>query len=268
MAISKTGEEQIYKLIDTIVTLYISRASKDGSINSGNPFVQALLKDFDPLMHRLHGLKTSLGGEMEKIAEIIAIDAWGAEYVERKERKEISLPTNVYQTIDSIINELNNAKKLSNYKNEVEKVINACKTPAKDYAITTYEIDLQLFDKNKEAVYFVEMKGPDPNTTEVPGAKRRLLIELAWGFLNVPCKKVDTIFAIYYNNQFPKPYRNPKVLYYFDPDGGLLVHDKFWNFIGKDENTFTELVRIFEKYGKDNKKRIWSEFSKLISLPN
>ena len=266
MVISKKAEEQIYKLIDVIINVYISRATANSTQNSGNPFVMALLEDFEPLMHRIHGLKTSLGGEMEKIAEIIAIDSWGEENVERKTRRSINLPSNVFQTIDAIINELNNSKKLSNYVNEIERVLNSCKSPSRNFEEVTYEIDLELFDKRNEHRYFLEMKGPDPNTTEVPGAKRRLLVELAWGFLNKESKKVDAIFAIYYNNQFPKPYKNPKVLYYFDPDGGLLVHDIFWNFLGKDEKTFKELVKIFEEYGRKNKKRIWTEFSKLIKI--
>lgn len=266
MVISKKAENQIYRLIDVIVTIYITRASKDSSKNSGNPFVMALLQDFEPLMHRLHGLKTSLGGEMEKIAEIIAIDAWGVENVVRKTRRKMNLPLNVYQSIDSIVNELNNARKLSNYPNEIKKIIEACGSPSNEYSESTYEVDLELFDSKNKHLFFLEMKGPDPNTTEVPGAKRRLLTELAWGFLNRNCNKIDAKFAIYYNNQYPKPYKNPKVLYYFDPDGGLLVHDKFWNFIGKNDKTFAELLRIFERYGKENKKRIWTEFSKLIKV--
>jgi hypothetical protein len=111
------------------------------------------------------------------------------------------------------------------------------------------------------------MKGPDPNTTEVPGAKKRLLAELAWGFFNRKFRNIDAKFAIYYNNVFPKPYKNPKVLYYFDPNGGLLVHDSFWNFIGRDNKTFIELIQIFQAYGKENKKKIWNGFSGLI-LPS
>lgn len=110
----------------------------------------------------------------------------------------------------------------------------------------------------------MEMKGPDPNTTEVPGAKKRLMVEMAWAYYQKKYNNVDSQFAIYYNNKYPKPYRNPKVLYYFDPDGGLLVHDLFWNFLGKNINTYTELLEIFKEYGKKNKKRIWNGFSKLV----
>ncbi len=266
MTISRKAEEQIYNLIDVIVNVYISRATADSGQNSGNPFVMALLENFEPLLHRIHGLKTSLGGEMEKIAEIIAIDAWGIGNVDRKTRRTFDLPINVFQTIDSIITDLSNAKKHSNYSHEIKKVIQSCENPSKDVRTCTYEFDLELFNIEKNHLYFLEMKGPDPNTTEVPGAKRRLLSELAWGYFNKKFKAIDSLFAIYYNNKYPKPYKNPKVLGYFDPDGGLLVHDNFWNFIGKNKDTYFELIKIFERYGKENKKRIWTEFSKLIKI--
>ncbi len=266
MAISKKAKEQIYKLIDIMVSLYISRASKNSIKNSGNPFVMALLEDFEPLLHRIHGLKTSLGSEMEKIAEIIAIDAWGVDNVERKVKRTFDLPLNVFRAIDEIINDLSNARRHSNYSEEIKKVLETCKNPSKEMEKITYEFDLQLFDVKESHLFFLEMKGPDPNTTEVPGAKRRLLSELAWGYFNKEFKLVDALIAIYYNSQHPKPYKNPKVLGYFDPNGGMFVHDNFWNFIGKDKNTFTDLIKIFEKYGKENKERIWNEFSKLIKV--
>ncbi len=268
MVISKIAQDQIYKLIDVIVTLYISRASKDSTSNSGNPFVAALLDDFEPLLHRIHGLKTSLGNEMEKIAEIIAIDAWGIDNVQRKIKRDVKLPVNVMQAIDSIIFDLSNARKLSNYKNEIEKVLDACNNPSKKIMTGRLEFDLELKNPEKNKIYFLEMKGPDPNTTEVPGAKRRLLMEFAWGFFNTEYKNFDSILAVYYSNVYPKPYKNPKVLGYFDPDGGLLIHDDFWNFVGENKETYTELIKVFKKYGDENKERIWNEFSKLIKVRN
>jgi hypothetical protein len=128
----------------------------------------------------------------------------------------------------------------------------------------TYEFDMELYDTEKKHWYYLEMKGPDPNTTEVPGAKKRLMTEMAWAFYRKKYKNVDSLFAIYYNNTFPRPYKNPKVLYYFDPDGGLLVSESFWNFPGKSKTTYTELLKIFREFGKKNKKRIWDGFSRLV----
>ena len=66
-AISPKARKEITKQIDLVVKKYLQKAAISGTANSGNPFVMALLKDFEPLLHRIHGLKTSLGNEMEKM---------------------------------------------------------------------------------------------------------------------------------------------------------------------------------------------------------
>ncbi|MCF7810242.1 TdeIII family type II restriction endonuclease [bacterium] len=265
-SISIEAHKKIEDFIEIVVEKYLKKAEDKPKANSANPFVMALLRDFDPLIHRIHGLKTSLGSSMEKIAEVIAIDAWGYENVLRNQRVDVRLPQNVFQTIDSIINDLSNAKTLSDYYSEKNDILNACRNPSSQFENHTYEFDLILRNPTNGSRYFLEMKGPDPNTTEVPGAKKRLLVALAWGFTEYSTEKLDCHFAIYYNNVFPKPYRNPKVHYYFNPNGGILVHDKFWNFLGKDDSTFNDLLAIFENYGITNKKRIWDGFAKLIDI--
>lgn len=263
-SISVQSKEKIILLIDGVVRNYLKKAEEAPTRNSGNPFVMALFEDFEPLLHNIHGAKTALGGEMEKIAEIISKDGWGEKNVRRKININVVLPKNVYGVISSIVNNLSNAKKLSNYGEEKEKILEACKKPSVEKEERTYEFDMELYDEESDHWYYLEMKGPDPNTTEVPGAKSRLLTELAWAVYEKKYMKVDSLFAIYYNNKFPKPYKNPKVLYYFDPDGGLIVHDAFWNFLGKNDSTYEELFNIFKWYGKKNRKKIWEGFSKLM----
>lgn len=178
MSLSVKAKKEINTLIEAVVKKYISKAASKPKANSGNPFVMALLKDFEPLIHRIHGLKTSLGSEMEKIAEIIAIDAWGKANIQRKVKVNVALPKNVFQTIDSIINNLSNAKTLSDYEKEKKMIIDACKKPSKTTEQHTYEFDLVVTDPKKKHTYILEMKGPDPNTTEVPGAKKDYLLQL------------------------------------------------------------------------------------------
>lgn len=263
-SISSASKQQIYNLVGKVIDRYLAKAIAMPKGNSGNPFVMAIFEDFEPLLHRIHGAKTSLGSEMEKIAEIIAKDTWGENNVHRKINIDVSLPKNVFALIDTIINDLSNARKLSSYQKEKDRIIEACKNPSENLESHRYEFDMELYDDRSDRWYYLEMKGPDPNTTEVPGAKKRLLTEMAWAFYHKDHKEVDGLFAIYYNNKFPRPYKNPKVLCYFDPDGGLIVHDEFWNFIGRNDSTFAELVNIFREYGKKNKKRIWEGFSQLI----
>lgn len=266
MSLSVKAKKEINTLIEAVVKKHISKAAIKPRANSGNPFVMALLKDFEPLIHRLHGLKTSIGSKMEKIAEIIAIDAWGKGNIQRKVKAKVTLPKNVFQTIDSIINNLSNAKTLSDYSKEKKMIIDACKKPSKTKEQHTYEFDLVLADPKKKHMYILEMKGPDPNTTEVSGAKKRLLIAIAWTYFETKSEKIDSHFAIYYNNKHPNVYKNPKVHYYFNPEGGTIVQEDFWNFLGKSDNTFSSLTRIFESFGKNNKQKIWDSFSKLIDV--
>ena len=118
MSLSIKAKKEITELIEKIVDKYIKKAEGKPLANSGNPFTMALLKDFEPLLHRIHGLKTSLGSEMEKIAIIIATTSWGKSNVHRKVKVNVSLPQNIFQTIDTIINNLSNAKTLSDYEKE------------------------------------------------------------------------------------------------------------------------------------------------------
>ncbi len=264
MIFSEKLQSEIYLLIEQVISEYLNKAKDAPIANSGNPFILALLKDFEPLIHRIHGLKGSMGNKMEKVAELIAIDAWGRENVRRKVKENVELPIKVFQLIDSIINNLSNAKTLSDYYKEKQEIIRACDKNFKKTQQHLYEFDLLLTDNEKRHLYILEMKGPDPNTTEVSGAKKRLLVSIAWNYIKNHPSDIDAKLAIYYNNKFPRVYKNPKVHYYFNPDGGIIVQDTFWNFLGKDENTFSDLVKLFEDYGKENKKRIWDGFSKLI----
>lgn len=106
MAISRKAKSEINILIESVVNKYLQKAKTAPKANSGNPFVMALLKDFEPLIHRIHGLKASMGNEMEKIAEIIAIETWGKKNVQRKINVNVSLPKNAFREIDTIINNL------------------------------------------------------------------------------------------------------------------------------------------------------------------
>lgn len=161
-AISITARKKITKQIDLVVNQYLQKALKSNIANSGNPFVLALLKDFEPLLHRIHGLKTSLGSEMEKIAEIIAVESWGKSNVKRKINLNVSLPKNVFQKIDSLLNGLSNVKFHPNYKNEKKEIFKACERPTKESENHRYEFDLMLYDSDKKHYYYLEMKWSRP----------------------------------------------------------------------------------------------------------
>ena len=55
MSLSKSTQNKIVSLLDIVVDKYLNKAKEKPKANSGNPFVMALLKDFEPLLHRIHG---------------------------------------------------------------------------------------------------------------------------------------------------------------------------------------------------------------------
>ena len=263
-SISDSATKAITNLIDSKVNDYLGRAKASPKANSGNPFVKTLMKDFDPLVHRIHGLKTAMGNQLEKIAEILAVSGWGPGNVIHNDRVNITLPSNVFQTIDTILNLLSESKNIPDYPAEKQQLIEAIKNPSPTSETHRYEFDLSIYDPEANHKYYIEMKGADPNTTEIPGAKKRLLSLMCHAFVNENVKDADCILAIYYNNQFPNEYSNPKVKGIFDLHDGVFVQEDFWNFLGKDNHTYTDLLEIFETYGDQNKQRILEGFSALL----
>lgn len=231
MSLSVKAKKEINTLIEAVVKKYISKAASKPKANSGNPFVMALLKDFEPLIHRIHGLKTSLGSEMEKIAEIIAIDAWGKANIQRKVKVNVALPKNVFQTIDSIINNLSNAKTLSDYEKEKRMILDACKKPSKTTEQHTYEFDLVVTDPKKKHTYILEMKGPDPNTTEVPGAKKDYLLQLRGLTSKQSQKKLTHILQSIITTSIQKFTKIPKCIITLIRQVGLLFKKIFGIFL-------------------------------------
>ncbi len=108
----------------------------------------------------------------------------------KKIELDVSLPQNVFQKIDSIINGLSNVKFHPNYDNEKNEIFKACDNPSKKIEKHKYEFDLRLYDNSKKHYYFLEMKGPDPNTTEVPGAKRRFYLHWRGDIISTKLKKL------------------------------------------------------------------------------
>ncbi len=262
-ALKYNAVKEIKILLDNMLAKHLEKANIQPKIHSGNPFVLALFKEFEPLMHRIHGMKTSLGSQLEKIAEIIAVQNFTQPNVQRNLNINISLPRNVFAEIDRIINELSNAQNLSDYQREKDLVLLACQNPSAESESHTYEFDLIITNPATANKTIIEMKGPDPNTTEVPGAKKRLLVGLAWLYLEGH-RDIDCKLGIYYNNKSPNPYKNAKVFSYFNPNGGLLTQEQFWNYLGLNVKTYTELIQIFNLYGDKNKGRILNSFHNLI----
>jgi hypothetical protein len=70
---------------------------------------------------------------------------------------------------------------------------------------------------------------------------------------------VRTLIAIPYNPYEPEPYQRWTLQGLFDLDNEIMVAEEFWNFLG-GENTYEQLLDVFEKVGMELRPEIDSRF--------
>ncbi len=228
-------------LVDKIQTKV---RTADLSKKSGNPFVDIIFGDLSNLKSFIHGTATTLGSAYEVIAREIAksnpkfSDAEKKVFSGRISSEEKSV-------IRDIVKNLEEDKNGSEYAAEIRSIYNASSKNLKKTRIT---IDLYLKDKGGKE-YYVEMKGPDPNKKEVRAAKEDLLNIVAIKKRTVKFKefqkKVAILFGVYYSSMEGR-YNNWKVSPIFEVGNGILIQEKFWDFLG-GENTYSELLGIIEE---------------------
>lgn len=251
MALNSELKKDIKKqLVDKIKSKV---ASYDFSKKSGNPFIDIIFGKYSNIKSFIHGMATTLGSDYKVIARKIANS--NPTFVECKKFTFIGkISDSESAIIKSLVKDLEEKKRESDYADEITQVYNANDKNIKDTKIT---IDLYIKDrKGKE--YFIEMKGPDPNKKEVRAAKEDLLNVVAMKKRVISLKdfhnKMAIIFGVYYNNT-KGDYENWKVSPMFESRKGLFVQEEFWDFLG-GEGTFKELLEVITEVREEVKSLI------------
>ena len=121
-------------------------------------------------------------------------------------------------------------------------------------------IDLFL-EAHDSTEYYFDLKTAKPNMGDFVGFKRMLMEWTAIRAAQNPRAKVKTMLAIPYNPYEPEPYARWTMLGLFDIENEVLVADEFWNFLD-GENTYTDLLQVFEEVGIALRPEIDDRFSK------
>ena len=241
------------------------------------PFNDEEIKRNNPFGYRLVPLEvwkgskfersfvTSLGqGIFEQIAKIIA-EGTGAEAINQYTRT-VRLNTWQVEYIDSVLEKQRSSKSkdknatLKSVKEEVEKL--------RDLDTDRYQevnVLADLWVKRVEGLEeFYSLKTVKPNLDQTEKAKREMLRLMA-------SQDVRAFFALPYNPAGEgEIYKNihsiPYKLFDMDNDEYVLLGKGFWNQIGQDENTYDELLDIFNKVGEGYTERIRRDYFGI--LPN
>lgn len=245
--------EQIQEIKELLSTKLHSKLANYERETSSMPFLAKLMQDAEKVAAYsfIHSLATTLGMSIyEQAAKIIASSNY--DIVEKSYDVEGTISNEENIVITRIMQEIKNGTRAANKNDEIKEILSCKSSGGREVKIRS---DLYLKKGNDE--YFIEIKTAKPNIDVFSKSKQKLL---EWVALRK--KPVITILAIPYNPYYPEPYKRFTIQGVLDEDMELYVADKFWDLLGGD-NTFNQLLGIFDDVGKEFKMQIQNKIKEV-----
>lgn len=223
------------------------------------PFhVRLLGKDRMALYTFIHSFNTALGTSVfEQVAAIIAAPHF-KQAINQYKGFYNTISEQAQNVIQRIMDDLRTAKTKPDKPKEIQAILQVAQTGALK-KVKRPRIDLFLESKDGTEYYF-DLKSAKPNVEEIIGYKRKMLEWVAIRGAIPPKPKIYTGLAIPYNPYEPQPYNRWTFKGMFDLPNEIKIADEFWNFLG-GENTYEELLMIFEKVGMELRPEIDNKFA-------
>ena len=250
MALSNIQKQNITSLLSQKIE---SKLSSYGRETTSMPFLARLIQDNEKIAAYsfIHSLATTLGMSVyEDVSVIIASEHseetfrnYGVGGVISSDQKEV---------ISSIVLSLRNGDRDANITQEKEAVLQA--SPDNGQFQKSGNI-ADFYMKKRGEEYYFEIKTVKPNIDVFEKSKTKLLEWVARKRM-----PVHVYLAFPYNPYHPKPYRRFTEVGMMDAPHDFLVGDEYWNFIG-GENTFSELLDIFNSVGRKYKNQLNKKFA-------
>ncbi|MEN8435871.1 TdeIII family type II restriction endonuclease [Clostridium septicum] len=242
------------------------------------PFNEEEIKNKNPFGYRLVPIEvwkgskfersfvTSLGqGIFEQIARIIA-EGSGA-MAENQYVKTIRLNSWQLEKIDNILEKQRKQKNTSKTKTKGStikvKTINEELDFLRELETDRYQDVNVLFDlyikREDGAEEYYSLKTVKPNLDQTETAKKDMLR------LMTAEQNSEAFFALPYNPAgegeiYKSAHAIPYKLFDMDNDNNVLIGKKLWDKIGADNNTYNELLDIFDKVGEEYIAKIRNEY--------
>jgi len=230
------------------------------------PFIEEDIEKANPFGYRLVPIEiwkgskfersfvTSLGQKaFEQLAKIIA-EGTGA-IAENQHVEEITINTWRKEKTDEILSLQRKSEKKPNWAAEVDEILALKNNKYEDLHVI---FDLYIKRKNgKEEFYSI--KTVKPNLDQTERAKRDMLYTKS-------CKEECEVYlALPFNpagegGNYREIHSIPYRLFEMDQDECVLIGSEFWNKVGEDENTYTQLLDVFERVGKKYSRKIKEDY--------
>lgn len=202
---------------------------------------------------------TTLGqGIFEQIGKIIA-QGTGA-HAENQHKRVLTLNTFQTQTIEQIVERQGKEKSKKKEAPKVKKEIKMIQELSIDSTVSVSVISDLYVRRPDGREEFYSFKTVKPNKDQSAIAKKNLL------YLKVAQPECDAYFGLPYNpagegNSYgSQSHKIPYKYFDMDDDRFVLVGSDLWNRIGQDEDTYDELLEIFDEVGQVTRERIKAEY--------
>lgn len=245
MALSKPQKEKVSALLEKKIEDKLRRYARE---TSSMPFLTRLIQDSEKVAAYsfIHSIATTLGMSIyEDVSKIIAeesADECFTKYdvggVISREQKSV---------IDDIVRKLRNGEKEVNGSQETKLVLNAS---AKDGKAQKDGRIADFYMRRDGKEHYFEIKTVKPNIDVFTKSKMKLLEWVARRR-----NPVKVFLAFPYNPYHPQPYERFTEQGVLDRGKEFLIGKEYWDFLG-GENTFEELLELFDSVGKKFKEKI------------
>lgn len=249
----------VKKIID-IVSRMMESTIKNRTVV--DPFIEDDIKEKNPFGYRLVPIEIWKGSKFErsfvttmgrigfeKIAKYVAEDTNA--YAENDHIREITINTYRKEKIDEILSFQRRNRKDPNWREpnwtqEIGEII-----ALRNNRFESLRLVFDLYVRREDGLEeFYSIKTVKPNLDQTEIAKKTMLYMFA-------CyEEAETYFALPFNpagegNLYRKAgHTIPYQIFNMDSDSSVLIGKEFWNKLGQDENTYFELLNIFESVGR------------------
>lgn len=188
---------------------------------------------------------TSLGQRVfEQVALIIA-EGTGS-YAEIQHHRDIRINTFRKERIDNILDEERRNLRVPNWNAELQEVLVLQNNSYQELNIT-YDLYIRRPDNSEE---FYSIKTVKPNLDQTEIAKKNMM------YTKAVLTESRPYFALPHNpagegRDYRTAHSIPYKIFDMTNDPCVLIGSDFWNTVGQDQNTYNELLEVFEEIGQE-----------------
>ncbi len=249
MALSSNQRQRITSLLTNKIKAKLENYGRE---TTSMPFLARLIQDNEKIAAYsfIHSMAITLGMSIyEDVSVIIAEEH--ADEAFRNYGVGGVLSEAQKTTINNIITKLRNGERNADIKQEKDEVLAASRSNGMSQK--SGEIADFYMRKGSNEYYF-EIKTAKPNIDVFEKSKTKLLEWVARRR-----SPVNVYFVFPYNPYHPKPYSCFTEVGLMDYPNDFLIGNEYWDFIG-GENTFPELLKIFDEVGRNFKEKLNRKF--------